>query len=184
MSDLADELEGYRSYLGLLARLQVDAGLHAKLDLSGVVQQTLWEAHQHLEQAERTDVLAPLLRRMLANNLADEVRRAFAQKRDVHRERSLEKGLQESSARLEAFLADDRSSPSERVQRDEELAGLARKLQGLPEQQRLAVELHYLRGLALAEVADVLGKTKPAVAGLLQRGLKRLRQDLGDDDHD
>jgi RNA polymerase sigma-70 factor (ECF subfamily) len=174
--DLARRLEPFRSYLGLLARLQLDPALRGKVDLSGVIQQTLFEASQALQRdGHEGEVVAPLLRRLLANNLADEARKVRAQKRDAGRERSLEASLAESSARLEAFLATGQSSPSERAGRAEELARLAAALDTLPEAQRQAVELHYLHGLPLAEVAEHLGRSKAAVAGLLHRGLDALR---------
>jgi RNA polymerase sigma-70 factor (ECF subfamily) len=176
-----DRLERFRAYLHLLARLQLDPRLRGKVDLSGVVQQTLWEAHQAVAAGGADDRLAPLLRRLLANNLADEVRKEYAAKRAADRDRSLEAALEQSSARLGAFLAADQSSPSARAERNEEVLRLAGALERLPEAQRQAVELHYLRGWSLAEVAGHLGRGKSAVAGLLHRGLGRLREQLQQD---
>jgi len=182
----ADRLEPYRAYLQLLARLHLDPHLRGKVDLSGVVQQTLWEGHRALGSAPAPpDVqVAGLLRRLLANNLADEVRKCYADKRAVGRERSLDAALAESSARLEAFLAADQSSPEQRASRNEELLRLAGALERLPETQRQAVELHYLRGWRLEDIASHLGRGKSAVAGLLHRGLDKLRETLRSSDRD
>jgi RNA polymerase sigma-70 factor (ECF subfamily) len=178
------QLEKYRAYLVLLARLQVDERLQGKIDLSGVVQQTLLEAHQSADQlAGRGEAeVAAWLRQALANNLADEVRRLGADKRNVARERSLEAALDQSSARLEAWLVAEQSSPVERLMRQEQALRLAAALARLPESQRRAVELRHLKGLSLAEVAGALGVSKSAVVGLLHRGVQKLRGLMTEDD--
>jgi RNA polymerase sigma-70 factor, ECF subfamily len=171
-------LERFRDYLSLLARLQTNLRFQGKVDLSGVVQHTLLEAYQ--ARAQFADFnegqRAAWLRNALANNLADEIRKVSAGKRDLGRERSLEAALEQSASRVELLLAADQSSPSQRVQRDEQTLRLAQALKQLPEAQRRAVELHHLQGLSLLEVAAELQSTKPAVAGLLHRGLKKLRE--------
>jgi len=175
--DLAQHLESYRDYLALLARLHVEQRWQGKVDLSGVIQQTLFEACRLLQElATPSDQYLPLLRRILANNLTDELRRLGRARRDVGREQGLQAALDQSSARLEAFLADDQSSPSVRLVRQEEVLRMTRALQTLPDKQRQAVELHHLQGRPLGEVAETLGCTRPAVAGLLHRGLHRLRE--------
>jgi RNA polymerase sigma-70 factor (ECF subfamily) len=179
---LADEdkvwgLERFRDYLRLLARLHVDARLQAKLDASDVVQQTLLQAHEHRDQFHgRTDAeLAGWLRTILANTLAAVSRRFATDARDLDRERSLQDGLAESSARAESWLAAEQSSPSERVMRVEALVRLAGALARLPNDQRQVIELHHLKGRPVAEVAAAMNRTKQAVIGLLSRGQKKLR---------
>src|SRR3954470_15432622 len=116
-------LESYRSYLRLLAGLRLDGRLGGKLDPSDLVQQTLLKAHQAAGQlrglgdAER----AAWLRQILANTIADEVRRFSRARRDAGMERSLVASLDESSVRLEAWLAEDRTSPSQQAMRNEQL---------------------------------------------------------------
>lgn len=172
------KLERFRDYLRLLARLQVDSRLQAKLDASDVVQQTLLQAHEHREQfrGQSEAELAGWLRTILANVLAAAIRRFAADARDLGKERSLQDSLAQSSARIESWLAAEQSSPSERVMRVEELVRLAGALAQLPNDQREVIELHHLKGWPIAEVAEAIQRTKPAVMGLLFRGQKRLRE--------
>jgi len=181
--------ERYRDYLRLLARLQMGAAMRTKLDPSDVVQQTLLKAHQHREQCrgDSEAVRVAWLRQILANTLADALRAYAGAKRAVALERSLQASLDASSARLEAWLAAPGSSPSEHVSRAEQLTHLATALAALPEEQRLAIELHHLQGLAVADVAAAMNRTVASVAGLLRRGLQGLRSVLenpsAEDDH-
>jgi RNA polymerase sigma-70 factor (ECF subfamily) len=175
-------LEKYRDYLHLLARLELDPRFEGKLDLSGVVQQTLLEAHLgrgHFQGTTETQ-MAAWLRRILANNLTDEVRKLSAQVRDVVRERSLEAALEESSSRLEAWLVAEQSSPSQQAVRQEHLRHMAAALAQLPADQQTAVTLHHLKGCSLVEVAEQMGRTRSAVASLIFRGLEGLRLRLGE----
>jgi RNA polymerase sigma factor (sigma-70 family) len=55
---------------------------------------------------------------------------------------------------------------------------LAAALDALPEEQRMAVELRYLGDCSLEEIATMMNRTKPSVAGLLRRGLEELRVNL------
>jgi RNA polymerase sigma-70 factor (ECF subfamily) len=170
-------LEQFRAYLALLARLQLDPALQSKVDLSGVVQQTLLEAHQAGEQFQRMNQGQQLawLRRALANNLADEVRKLGTAMRDVARERSLEAELEQSASRLEAWLAADEPSPSQQAVRNEQLLHLAEALTHLAPDQRRAIELHHLKGCPVAQVSQEMGRSEGAVGALLVRGLKKLR---------
>ena len=175
-----EELERWRPYLAVLAHTQTNPSLRAKIDLSGVVQQTLLEAHQKWPAFTDGAHLAAWLRRVLANNLADEFRKVAAAKRDIGRICSLEQALDASSARLEQWLAAEQSSPSEHVAKHEQALRLAAALEQLPEAQREALILRHWHGWKLAEIAEHMGRTRAAVAGLLKRGLQQLRtHDVG-----
>jgi RNA polymerase sigma-70 factor, ECF subfamily len=176
------DLEHFRNYLVLLARLKLDRKLQAKLDASDVVQQTLLEAHQALEsfRGDDTAAQAAWLRQILARNLANAVRDLTRGKRDVRKERSLNADLDASASRLEGWLAAEQSSPSQKLERHERAVCLAEALAQLPPTQRDAVVLRHFQQMSLAEIAAELDCTTAAVTGLLQRGLKNLRNLLAD----
>ena len=173
-------LERFRAYLRLLARVRFPALLQAKIDPSDIVQQTLMNAHRAADQfhgrtlAEQT----AWLRRIFANTLANAIRDFTREMRDVGMERSLQASLNESSARIEAWLAADHTPPVEAVERNEQLLLLADHMAELPEVQREVLLLRYCEGWSLAAIAKHLGRTRPSVASLLRRGLTVLKERL------
>jgi RNA polymerase sigma-70 factor (ECF subfamily) len=181
---VADELavERYRGYLCALARIQVATRpwLAAKLDASDVVQETLLKAHAAREQFRGRSAaeMACWLRQILARTLANQLRALGQARRDVGAEQSLNAALDASSCRLEAWLAADQSSPSERAGKREQSDALAEAVASLPDDQREVVLLKHCQGLALADIAAQLGRSPASVAGLLRRGLQRLREIL------
>jgi RNA polymerase sigma-70 factor (ECF subfamily) len=172
------DVQQYRSYLYLLARSHIGRRHQAKIDPSDIVQQTLLDAHQKQAQFRgQTDAeWMAWLKQILANNLADAVRGLARAKRDVSRERSLEEQVGDSFTRVDGWLAAAQSSPSQQAVRSEELIRLADALTTMPPAQREAIVLHHLQAQPLADVASQLNKSPAAVAGLLHRGLKRLRE--------
>lgn len=106
------------------------------------------------------------------------MRKVHAERRDVRRERSLEAALGASSARLGAWVVSAGPTPSEHCVRDERAVRLAAALETLPPAQREALILQHWQGWKVAQIAEHLGRTRVAVAGLLKRGLARLREEL------
>ena len=145
----------YRSYLRLLAEAQLGRGRRPGIEPSDIVQQTLLDAHKDRDRFRGRSEAERLawLRRLLACNLADAARALARAKRDDARVRSLEEALDESSARLEHWLAADQSSPSEQAERNESLVRLADALACLPEDNRRALVMRHCQGSSLAEIS-------------------------------
>ncbi len=67
--------ERHRDYLHLLGMMQLDQGLIGRVDLSGVVQNTMLEAYQQAEVVPlAADEQTMWLRRVFMNSLLDERR--------------------------------------------------------------------------------------------------------------
>src|SRR5262249_5694549 len=107
---------------------------------------------------------------------------ALLQKRNVHRERSLDDSQGGGGAPLKQELDAGFSSPSQKAIRGEEAQRLTRALTALPDDQREAGRLRHLQGWALADIAGHLGRTPAATAGLIKRGIQALRRQLPSSD--
>jgi RNA polymerase sigma-70 factor (ECF subfamily) len=180
---LGQLLERYRSYLALLARLQIKRRLQGKLDEEDLVQQTFLLAYQHFVQFRGTTEheLVTWLRRILAHSVAHAVRHYFGTKRrDLRLERQLAAELDRSSRILDQGLLAGQSSPSHQVARRERAVLLADGLARLRPDYREAVILRHLEGLSFLQVAERMGRTVDSVKKLWARALAELRNSLGE----
>jgi RNA polymerase sigma-70 factor, ECF subfamily len=175
-------LERFRSLLRLQVRLmRLDPRFHLRFDGSDLVQETLLRAHRERDQFRGGSEAEAFrwVQAILRNVVADKLDEAHAGKRDIDREQSI-RAVDDSSARLEAFLVSKQPSPPEEAERREQLARLAEAIEQLPENQREAVIRHRLLRLPIAEVAAGLGCSESAVAGLLHRAQCKLAELLKD----
>ncbi len=171
--------EQHREYLRILGLAQLTPGVQDKVDLSGVIQATMLEACQDENTNDwQPNQRLPWLRRVFLNNLLDALRRQRAGIRDMRREVSIDDPFGTSAAQIQTYLAAVESSPSEKAIRQERADLLLHEIAQLPDDQRVAIEMHHLQELPLAEIATRLNRQKPAVAALIYRGMKKLRQTI------
>ena len=185
-SALGQLLTSYHNYLTLLASTQLNVRLQARISPSDIVQETFLQAHKAFGQFRGTTEAELLvwLRRILATRLAKMVEKnIIAGKRDVRREISLDdigRTLDRSTARLEAVLAADQSTPSTRASRHEHAVLLADELADLPDDYREVLMLRDLEGLPFSDVAERMGRTSGAVRMLWFRAIDKLRRQLAE----
>jgi RNA polymerase sigma-70 factor (ECF subfamily) len=181
-------LEQHRGRLRALVALHIDPRVHARVDPSDVVQEALAEADRRLaDYARRRPIpFYPWLRALALERLAKVHRRHLrSQKRSVVREERMFSGRSDAPAgELADRLAGRGSSPSARLQRDEQRRRLHDALARLGEPDREVIVLRHLEQLSVAEMAAVLGVSEGAVKVRHFRALERLRVLLGDGEED
>ncbi|MHC4165098.1 MAG: sigma-70 family RNA polymerase sigma factor, partial [Planctomycetota bacterium] len=173
-------LEAYRSYLRLLARLEVGRRLRTKVDASDVVQETFLQAHRAFDEfrGDTEGEVLVWLRKILASRLSKTIRHYLGtQRRDLQ----LERELGRSSRALQRVLALSQTSPSEGAMRRERAVLLANAVERLPEDYREVIVLRNLRGLKFAEIAEAMDRSVGSVEKIWARALGKLRDELEGD---
>jgi RNA polymerase sigma-70 factor, ECF subfamily len=169
-----------RCYARHLARAHVETWLRAKVDASDVVQQTMLEAHEGFERfagASERELLG-WVRQILVHNAADFVRRyRLTAKRAAGREVPL-RNPADTLPHGAAEPAAAQPTPSQlAVQLDTEARVLA-ALDALPPDYQTVVVLRNLERLPFQEVAERMGRSRPAVQMLWMRAIKKLQSVL------
>ncbi len=167
-----------RSYLGFAARAQVETWLQAKVDASDLVQQTLMEAHRDFARFEGQSQQEWLawLRKILAHNVADFIRHYRGTAKRQQRREVRFRDPADSAARSGAPepAARDRSPSQALAQVDAELR-VVLALETLSLDHREVIVLRNLERLSFNEVAERMGRSRPAVQMLWTRAIKNLQ---------
>lgn len=172
------DLEPFRGYLRILAEAKLAHLLRRRVDPSDIVQNTLLHATRSLDEwrGSSSPELRAWLRAILFNDINKEYERHTREKRDIRREVRVTDPLADSAARLENLVVASDPTPGTVAATQEMIPLVTAALESLDDDQRLAVMLTQLESLSYTEAAKILGRdTEAAVAGLVRRGLEKLR---------
>jgi RNA polymerase sigma-70 factor (ECF subfamily) len=173
-------LELYRNYLRLVARSMIGVALRVKLEPSDLVQETFLKAHREFPTfaGNGEPELIAWLRKILAHNLADQVKHHRRKTRDLKRQESLDALLERSGITIQDALASRASSPSEGAVRREQAVLLADAVTQLPPDYREVFILRTLEHVPFDQIAIKMNRSQGAVRMLWSRALERLNQML------
>ncbi len=176
-------LEDHRTYLGLIARVRLEQDLQSKCSPSDVVQETFVRAHQFFDDfagASQPEFTA-WLRKILASQIATQIRHYSTRRRDVHLERRIDLDLKQSSLLLNGMLADAGASPSRSAEDLEQTVLLADALTSLPGDYREVIVLRHLQGYRFAEIAEKMNRSVDTVKAIWRRAIGQLRDQFSDE---
>jgi RNA polymerase sigma-70 factor, ECF subfamily len=172
---LGRSLSSVRDYLLLVANVELDPALQAKVNASDLVQDTFLLAQRGVGgfRGRTASEWRIWLRSILIRNLAKERRRFGATaKRLVKREVTL-------PDEIPFDCAEDVETPSRNLARREREGALVERLKRLPDHYRDVVVWHHRERLSFDVIGQRLGISAEAARKLWMRALGRLRKELG-----
>ncbi len=167
----------------LRARLlrQMDPVMRSKIEPEDILQQVYMEAFRALVQFtyQGPDSFLRWLYAILDRKLIDEHRAMRAERRDVRREvkPSAGSGNQTTYVDLMARIMSSGTTPS-RVVRTSEAVGLVETcLAALPEHYRDVIQMRFIEGLPVADVAEKMDRSIGSIHMICHRALRQLREE-------
>ena len=172
-----------RSYLGFVARSQLETWLRRKVDASDLVQQTMLEAHRDFPRfAGRSEKeWLGWLRRILSHNMADFVRCYRGTSKRAAREVPIRTADASTTFGAPEPAAPGPTPSQEFLQLDAELR-LAEAVRQLAPDYQEVIMLRNLQRLPFAEVAQRMERSRPAVQMLWMRAIQRLQEIMAETD--
>ena len=159
------------------ADARMDRAIKAKIDPDDVLQDVYLDVARQIDRFEDRGPGSFLnwVHAILNQRLVDTLRAAHCQARDADREVRLDGADADSHWNLLDELYADSGTPSRVARRQEALDALLSSLADLPEHRRRVIQLRFMEGLSVGEVAGRLGKSEDAVVALTRRAVAALR---------
>ncbi len=171
-------LAAYYPVLHQRINSRMDPRIRARLEPEDLLQQIYLEVFRRISGFENRGPNSFLtwVLTIADGKLADAHRECFRKKRDLARElRNGGNALGESAFRLLDQAYADSTTPSRVVRRDEAVAAVVSCLEKLSDAHRDVLELRFLQGLSVADVASRLSKSEASVVAATKRALAALR---------
>ncbi|HVR96088.1 MAG TPA: sigma-70 family RNA polymerase sigma factor [Thermoanaerobaculia bacterium] len=150
-------------------------------DASDLTQDAFLRVYRSVEQFRHDARFRTWLLTIVGNVWRNELRRLHSGKREA-RQVSLDETTEEGQKALE--IPDGSvAEPLTRLQEEERMKDVQKAVESLPPQMRRCVLLR-AQGLKYREIADILQISIETVKSQLHQAKQRLRELLGDDDHD
>lgn len=171
-----------RSYMAVIARVQLNRRLQTKVDPSDIVQQSLLEAHRGFDdfQGDSPQDWLAWLKHVVQHNVldADKFYRG-AERRDLRREQH---PLSHAVSATEPAWCpvDPGPTPSQLVIQAERELRLAEAIERLPDDYRQVILLRNVERLPFDDVAERMGRSRGACQMLWARAVEQLRELLKD----
>lgn len=178
---VAKLLATYHPRLQARAQVRMDRTLQSRIEPEDVLQQVYLQVLRELDRFEDRgpDSFLNWVWKILEHKLIDAQRAAHRQARDVDREVPITAPAGTGSYwSLMDQIFSNSSSPSRAARRDEAVGALLACLSGLSETHRQVIQLRFLQGMPVGEVATHLHKSEAAVIALTRRALEALRKSM------
>lgn len=158
---------------------RMEPSLRARVEPEDILQQAYLAAYRNIDRFEDRGPNAFLnwILTIVDNKLADARRAVHRRKRDIARERLPQAGgAAESCFNLLEQLYAHSGTPSRVIRREEAVGALLASISRLSDLHRQVIQLRFLDGRPVREVAEQLDKSEAAVVKLTQRALTELRR--------
>jgi len=172
-------LATYHSGLRARALERMDRQLRAKSEPDDILQQVYLTVLRQIAQfqGDTPDAFLNWVRAILDNKVIDARRALHRKVRQVDREVAPQVGgASQSYVNLLDQVYADSGTPSRVVRHQEALGALMASVSGLSDTHRQVIQLRFLEGRSVADVAQRLGKSQAAVVALTSRALAALRK--------
>ena len=171
--------KNYRRRLAILIHYRMSPELRGQVDVDDILQESFLEASRQLGQFtyRSPGSFIAWLSRIAEHVIVDAARLHKRQKRDGGQKHAFR-----SDSNPNGPEPADSNTPSRIFAREERVRKILEKMDALSPEQREVILLAKFEGLSTEEIALRMEKSREAVALLLHRALKRLRESVQEED--